>query len=197
MTGKVEDLIIQAVEIDGGAMDISYDQTVEIKARCTGGHGLLREALLSHGAAFAGEFEQSDTFYNVRDGRLKLRRSTAGSLLIAYRRPDQTGPKNALVDLHPTDDPDSLDRALASVLGVRLVVEKTRALYTLDNIRFHLDRVKGLGDFVEIEVMGKRGMDSIENLHSTCRKWLEILGIKEAALVDRAYADLLESGGFS
>lgn len=175
-------------------MEIFYDQTVEIKARCTGGHSRLSGTLLMRGALFAGEFEQRDTFYNVPEGRLKLRRSPMGNLLIAYRRPDQPGPKNALVDLHPADDPDSLDRALTTTLGIRLVVKKSRALYTLDNIRFHLDRVEGLGDFVEIEVMGKRGLDSVEKLHSTCQQWLDILGIREAALVDKAYADLLESG---
>ncbi len=173
-------------------MDSKFDQTVEIKASCPQGHARLRQALEVLGVASAGEFEQSDTFYKVRRGRLKLRRCRGEAQLIAYERPDQAGPKNCRVELHRCDNPDSLDRALAAALGVRLVVQKTRALYCQDNVRIHLDRVEGLGEFVEIEVLGMRGRDSVAALETVCTEWLERLGIPRAWLVERAYADLLE-----
>ncbi|MCE5272609.1 class IV adenylate cyclase [bacterium] len=173
-------------------MDTFVDQTVEIKARCPSGHAELRRRLEAFAVACAGEFEQSDTFYNVPHGRLKLRRSPAGNLLIAYRRADQAGPKNCLVELHPCADPDSLDRALSAALEVRLVVRKKRTLFRQDNVRIHLDRVEGLGEFVEIEVLGVRGRDSVEALEAVCSVWLERLGIQRDCLIERAYADLLE-----
>ena len=52
--------------------------------------------------------------------------------------------------------------------------------------------MEGLGEFVEIEVLGVRGRDSVEALEAVCAAWLERLGIRRDRLVERAYADLLE-----
>jgi len=97
---------------------------------------------------------QEDTFFPCVEGRLKLRRFDAGSgELIAYARPDTEGPKASQYAIHPTDDPDGLRDLLAAALGVRGVVRKRRVLYLVGRTRVHLDRVEGLGDFVELEVV--------------------------------------------
>ena len=81
---------------------------------------------------------------------------------------------------------------MSAALGVRLIVRKHRRLYTHGNIRIHLDRVETMGDFVEIEVLGKRGQDSVESLQAVCERWIENLGLQPRDLVKVAYADLLE-----
>lgn len=172
-------------------MDYSIDQSVEIKARCRD-RERIRLLLMESEAVFRWEHEQSDIFYNVPRGRLKLRRCGDTSLLIAYSRPDVAGPKLSRLDLCPVGDPESLDRVLRSTLGVRTIVRKLRALYTHENVRIHLDRVNGLGDFVEIEVLGKSGRDNVRELRAVCGHWMEKLGIEPVDLVDCAYADLPE-----
>ncbi|MBN2288193.1 MAG: class IV adenylate cyclase [Candidatus Glassbacteria bacterium] len=175
-------------------MEFQDDQTVEIKARCPDPEktaALIRET----GAGFAGSELQVDTFYHVPQGRLKLRRKTSGDLLIGYLRPDRNGPKHCLVNLYPSHDAGQLNKVLSDSLGVRVVVQKQREIYLLGNTRFHLDRVEGLGSFVEIEVLGRRGVDDPGDLKKTCEKYLGMLGIRPADLVERAYADLLEEAG--
>jgi predicted adenylyl cyclase CyaB len=176
--------------------DLPHDQTVEIKARCSN-LGRARELISGWGAKLLGRENQTDTFYNVPDGRLKLRVSSVEKLLIGYHRPDQAGPKHCLVDLYPTEHPKRLHEALSNRLGVRVVVRKDRERWLLGNVKFHLDRVDGLGDFIEIEILGKRGVDSVESLREVCDDYMRKLGILEDDLVEVAYADLLDSGGES
>lgn len=46
----------------------------------------------------------------------------------------------------------SLQAVLSEALGVQGVVKKERRLYMVGQTRVHLDRVEGLGDFLELEV---------------------------------------------
>jgi hypothetical protein len=46
-----------------------------------------------------------------------------------------------------------LRAVLAAAQGERLVVEKTRHLFMVGQTRIHIDEVKGLGSFMELEVI--------------------------------------------
>src|SRR5262245_43798408 len=97
---------------------------------------------------------QSDTFFHVANGRLKLRQfSSASGELIHYLRPDQPGPKQSVYSLFRTDQPDELRDLLARSLGVLGVVRKKRWLYLAEQTRIHFDEVDGLGTFLEVEVV--------------------------------------------
>lgn len=168
-----------------------HDQTVEIKARCSDlDHA--RELIKSWGAKLLGRENQTDIFYRVPNGRLKLRTSSAEKLLIGYNRPDQPGPKHCEVDLYPVEHPEMLDTLLSARLGVRIVVRKDRERWLLDNAKFHLDQVEKLGAFIEIEILGKRGVDSVQSLQVICDEYMNKLGIRQKNLVENAYADMLE-----
>ncbi|OGF98102.1 MAG: hypothetical protein A3F83_14420 [Candidatus Glassbacteria bacterium RIFCSPLOWO2_12_FULL_58_11] len=168
-----------------------FNQTVEIKARCAD-HTRIRRLLKSRGAKFLSRETQTDIFYRVSEGRLKLRKSKSEKYLIGYQRPDSRGAKQCLVDLYEYNDPGSLDRVLTGVLGRRLTVRKRRERWLLGSVKFHLDRVDKLGTFLEIEVLGTRGKDDPEDLKRTCEEWLELCGVSPEDLVKVAYADLLE-----
>ena len=90
----------------------------------------------------------------------------------------------------PVADHVALIDALADALGVRVVAEKVRRLLLWRNVRIHLDRVAGLGDFVEIEAVATApgGLeverDRVEELRAA-------LGITDERLVAAGYADLL------
>ena len=60
---------------------------IEIKARCTDSR-FIRDYLLSRGADFKGTDHQTDTYFNVPHGRLKLREGNIENNLIFYIRPD-------------------------------------------------------------------------------------------------------------
>lgn len=136
---------------------------------------------------------QEDTFFNTVKGRLKLR-VTAPDIgyLIYYERPDQDGPKRSDYHLAETRDPENLKIALSLALGIRGVVRKTRYLYVVDQTRIHVDDVEGLGHFMELEVVMDEGQSDADG-QAIAEELMRRLGVREDALLEGAYMDLLEA----
>lgn len=135
--------------------------------------------------------EQKDIFYRCPFGRLKLRIIKDNhSELIFYRRPDKTGPKNSLYYILKIPYPKIAGFLLSIIPGKRGVVEKTRTVYFVENTRIHLDDVKDLGKFLELEVVLKQGQSAEEGIN-TAKKLMNFLEIEEENLIDGAYIDLL------
>lgn len=135
---------------------------------------------------------QEDIFFCVPQGRLKLRcLSPRRAQLIYYRRPDERGPKRSDYQVFETDEPESLRNVLVLALGQRGVVRKKRYLYRYGQTRIHLDRVEGLGDFVELEVVLRPEQNETEG-RAIAQDLMEKLGISSQDLIEGAYIDLLE-----
>jgi len=135
---------------------------------------------------------QEDTFFNVQQGRLKLRVFSADSgQLIYYTRPDQDGPKRSDYHISHTADPENLKRVLELAYGIRGVVKKTRFLYLVGQTRIHLDDVEGLGQFMELEVVMKDGQGDAD-AQKIAEDLMASLGVERSDLLDVAYMDLLE-----
>jgi predicted adenylyl cyclase CyaB len=169
-------------------------RNVEIKARVRDMNAVrARAAALSDAPAVV--LEQEDTFFNVPDGRLKLRVFPDGKgELIAYRRPDSVGPKTSEYFVYRTPHFGALKELLTVALGIRGVVRKRRLLYLVGATRIHLDDVEGLGAFLELEVVLTEGQSEAEG-ESMARRLLAELGIRDADRVAPAYIDLLEAEG--
>ncbi len=167
-------------------------RNVEIKARVNQPER-LRELALALGDGPGELIRQKDTFYNATNGRLKLREFDDGTgVLIAYNRPDCEGPKTSQYVLSSTDSPETLHAALTEALGVRGLVVKERTLVLNGRTRIHLDRVDGLGDFMELEVVltdaetEQQGMAVAQDLMAQ-------LEIEAGDLIEGAYIDHLEA----
>ncbi|MBS1844471.1 MAG: class IV adenylate cyclase [Actinobacteria bacterium] len=138
-----------------------------------------------------GTLKQRDTYFAVRRGRLKLREEPdAPATLIAYERPDITGNKESRYRLVEVPDSEAIRTALASVLGVTVVVAKARRLFVYKGVRIHLDRVEELGDFIEFEGVAADGEDPAR-FTSALDALRRELDIREEDLVSRSYSDLL------
>jgi len=111
--------------------------------------------------------------------------------LIYYTRPDQEGPKRSDYHIARTSDPENLKRVLELAYGIRGIVKKTRYLYLVGQTRVHLDDVKGLGQFMELEVVMKDGQDDAEG-ETIADKLMSSLGVERSDLIEGAYMDLLE-----
>ncbi len=164
---------------------------IEIKARCTEPQQ-IRRILQQHNARFVGTDTQVDTYFNVPAGRLKLRQGTIENALIYYRRADQAGPKQADVWLYSCPDGAGMKELLTAALGVRVEVIKRREIYFVENVKFHIDQVEGLGSFVEIEAIDSDLSMGKEKLRLQCQLFLELLGIRTEDLLDGSYSDMLE-----
>ena len=165
-------------------------KNVEIKARCAD-HEPIRKLLMSKNARFVGRDDQTDTYFRVDGGRLKLREGSIENALIYYRRDDKTGPKESDVRLFKTEPNSALKSILSESLGVLVVVEKKREIYFIKNVKFHLDEVAELGSFVEIEAIDEDGSIRIEELDAQCNKYLAMFGIEETDLISNSYSDML------
>jgi predicted adenylyl cyclase CyaB len=167
-------------------------RNIEIKARITSIAALQPRvaALAQHGPE---PIEQDDTFFHCAHGRLKLRAFAGGyGELIAYERPDAAGPKTSDYRITPVGDPDALRATLARALGEAGRVKKQRLLFLVGRTRVHLDRVDGLGEFLELEVVlrdGEPDESGIDEAHALLLQ----LGVQPASLIAGAYIDLLNA----
>ncbi|MBM3437149.1 MAG: class IV adenylate cyclase [Bacteroidetes bacterium] len=164
---------------------------VEIKALCKNPERMEKN-LYKENAVFKGTDHQTDTYFNVKNGRLKLREGNIENALIFYHRPNQSGPKKSEVALFPVIPGSTLKEIMENSLGIKIIVNKTRKIFYIDNVKIHLDRIYGLGSFIEIEASGKTGVADPAILMQQCRKYQKKFGIKKSDLVSKSYCDLLE-----
>ncbi|MBK5272950.1 MAG: class IV adenylate cyclase [Bacteroidia bacterium] len=164
---------------------------VEIKVKCND-PSFIRNYLVSGGAEFRGVDEQTDTYFKVANGRLKLREGTIENNLIYYEREDQAGPKSSHFNLVKIEDAKGLKAVLAKSIGTKIIVKKKREIYYIRNVKFHIDEVAGLGSFVEIEAGNILVDMSQEQLKAQCDFYLHEFKIKDEDLVEVSYSDLLE-----
>jgi adenylate cyclase len=167
-------------------------RNVEIKARLT--HVVAQHARAAQLADAPPQLiQQEDVFFNVPQGRLKLRfLSSSHGQLIFYQRSDHWGPKTSIYELLDTDQPHQLRAVLEAAYGIRSTVRKTRHLYKIGRTRIHIDDVESLGDFLEIEVV-LTDSEAPSVGKQEARELMQKLGISETQLVKEAYVDLLQS----
>lgn len=143
------------------------------------------------GAEDHGTLSQRDTYFEVPRGRLKLREEPgAVACLIAYERPDLAGHKESRYRLIEVPKPAEMREALAAVLGIANVVSKARRLFTFQGVRIHLDRVEGLGDFIEFEGVAADGEDP-RGFAQLLDDLQRSFGIRDEGLLGQSYSDLL------
>lgn len=165
-------------------------RNVEIKVRCSAPEP-VRKLLLANQADFIGTDSQTDTYFNVAAGRLKLRQGDIENFLIRYHRADKSGPKLSGVTLYKPGDAEGLKSILADVLGIKVVVDKVREIYFIGNVKFHLDKVENLGGFVEIEVIDENDEIPLDELHRKCEYYIDLLNLNRDEFIRNSYSDLI------
>lgn len=163
---------------------------IEIKAK-SDHQDEIRAILKSKKADFKGIDHQIDTYFKVPVGRLKLREGNIENHLIHYDREDKDGPKPSRVILYNSDPKSSLKEILTKALGILVVVDKQREIYFIDNVKFHIDVVKDLGTFVEIEAIDKEGNIGENKLLAQCNLYMGLFKISQEDLISVSYSDLL------
>ena len=163
---------------------------IEIKAKCNE-HDFYRKLLKEKHAEYKGIDVQTDTYFNINFGRLKLREGTIENALIFYDRKNDAGPKRSNVILYNSSDYINLKQILVQSSGVLIKLEKKREIYFIDNVKFHLDTIKELGTFIEIEAIRTDEKNSTEILREQCDRYIELFKIKEEDMIAHSYSDLL------
>ncbi len=144
-------------------------------------------------ARYMGRDRQVDTYFRTPAGRLKLRESALkGAQLIPCVRPNRKGPKQSDYLVIPVEKGSEAKRLFEALFGIDAVVDKQRDLFLSGNVRIHLDRVKGLGDFLEFEAVYKT--DSAKNRaveKGKVEKLLRIFEVPSKSLLRDSYRELV------
>jgi len=164
----------------------------EFKAKCAD-IAAAEKKLFALNPEFRGEDNQTDTYFNVPSGRLKLREGNIENALIFYNRENIAGAKLSDVLLYPHSPDKTLKDILTKVHGVKVVVEKRRRIYFINNVKFHFDRVEGLGEFIEVEAIDNTGNNSTEKLKEQCDQYVAFFGIAPGDFIKESYSDMLLS----
>lgn len=175
-------------------------RNLELKVRCREPDldGVRRRAEAAGIGAFR-RLRQVDTYFAVAKGRLKLRQIVAAddasaAELIAYARPDEAGPRWSAYHRVPVAAAEAapLKAALASTAGILAVVDKTREVAIHRRTRIHLDRVRGLGAFVELETVVAAGDDGAA---AELAETAALLGLDRYEVIAGSYGDLIRPAG--
>lgn len=169
-------------------------RNIEIKARVVD-MASLGQSIMRLAPHHSERLLQDDTFFQSASGRLKLRvLAPQQGELIYYQRPDIAGPKTSFYACTPTSDPDGLREVLTLAHGQIGRVRKQRLVHMVGRTRVHLDKVEGLGSFVELEVV-LADDESIEAGVLEAHRLMHALGIQECDLLEMSYLDLLNQAG--
>jgi predicted adenylyl cyclase CyaB len=108
---------------------------------------------------------------------------------IYYERPDEEI-KMSNYECYSINDVNQFYKTFGHMMNVELIVEKTRELYIYKNAQIHIDNVKHLGVFMEIEVVIKTE-DEEKNAQNLLHEILEMTNTKNNKIVIDGYRELM------
>lgn len=153
----------------------------------------VRKELLSLGVQYVGKFHQKDTYYNTSKGRLKIRETEGKETvdIVFYERQNVPDIKESKILLVQTEPPKIAKKLLSKLFAVKIVVDKIREIYKLNETQVHLDIVSKLGTFIEFEHPTNNKRSQIEKSKIMLEEYCNKLGIKREQLEALSYSDLL------
>ena len=164
-------------------------KNLEFKANCDS-LDVLRQRLVALQAEHRRTMKQLDTYFNIPQGRLKLREISAHeATLIYYERSDLAKSRYSNYQICDIPEPMAFKQIATIALGVKAVIEKQRELWMFGDTRVHLDEVRDLGQFVELETVIRNQTEGEAQAEHQLVK--NALGITDEDLVSVSYSDLL------
>lgn len=158
---------------------------------------LARLIVARVGATRIGLLHQIDTYFNVPDCRLKKREAVMNGHPepVEYIRYERANEVSSRISSFSIMSEHEFEQHFGQAgLPARTIVEKTRELWMIDSLRIHLDDVRHLGRFFEIEAL-VTPRQNIARCHARVahlrRQFEPALG----ELIAGSYCDLLDQTG--
>ncbi len=162
-------------------------KNLEIKVK-TPSHENLIEILKSKNADYKGILVQKDIYYKVSGGILKLRIENGTYCLIKYNRDEKNPERWSNYNLLYLSGDDPVEY-LTGLFEELVTVEKKRTLYIFNHTRIHLDDVKNLGLFLELETVADGITD--EEAKKEFGEIVKFLKLDFDNQIKKSYKDLL------
>lgn len=163
---------------------------IEFKARLANADE-AESRLLKLNPTFIGEDHQIDTYFQVPKGRLKLREGNIENALIFYERENLAAQKQSNVILYKHNPDENLKSILERLRGVKVIVDKIRKIYFIENVKIHFDRIETLGTFIEVEAIESEKIRNIDNLQKQCDYFAQFFNISDEDYEKYSYSDLM------
>ncbi|MFZ5972042.1 MAG: CYTH domain-containing protein [Bacteroidota bacterium] len=147
----------------------------------------LEKILISMNASFVGLDNQTDYYFETDKGKLKYRHGTLENLITHYERTFEDGIEKTTVyqyDKNPTLDQIEKLRAEKKQIGV---TTKERKIYTLKNVKIHLDKLPDGQCYIEIEAIDLTNSFTDNELKRQCLMIKSKLLISDNSLVTTGY----------
>ncbi len=172
-------------------MNTSEHTLVELKAKVNNLEPIRRKLKVLE-ARNVGTFRQTDIYFSVPQGRLKLRQiDSEKTQLIYYERENISRPKRSDVFIMEIPESKAFTALLKKILKVKATVKKTREIYWFERTQIHLDTVDSLGCYVECERKTPNTLKEIERNTKLLEKLMETLEINPENLEKLSYSDLV------
>ena len=149
----------------------------------------VRATLKTLNARSIGTDHQVDTYFRVPAGRLKVREGRIENTLIFYRRSNARRARQSAVEMMLLPRRNSLRAILERALPTLAVVDKRREIYFVKNVKIHLDQVRQLGKFLEVEAISRTG--DVKIIRSQARHFQRLFGVTAKDIVAESYSDLI------
>ncbi len=133
----------------------------------------IKKRLNQIGAEFTAELDQKDIYYKNKNGLLKLRIENGVECLIRYSRNENSKHRWSDYNLIKFREGNA-EKFLADLFEIETVVDKKRSLYMYDNTRIHLDRIKHLGNYLELETLVLKGQNDAKKRFSEIASLLQL-----------------------
>lgn len=149
-------------------------------------HQKMENLLLNTKAVFKGILNQKDVYYKYNNGLLKLRIEDGNFHLIKYLR-DEKGKRWSNYEILKLEG-KNVEKYLSGIFTIEAVVVKKRKLYVYNDTRIHLDEVKTLGKFLELEtIVTKRKAHAEKEFSLVCK----MLNLDKTKQIKSSYRNLL------
>ncbi|MCX8057304.1 MAG: class IV adenylate cyclase [Ignavibacteria bacterium] len=152
----------------------------------------LIKILEKEGAKKIYSSKQIDVYYKLENGRLKVRNSSGEKSVIFYRRVEDGSERWSDFEVIPVSNPKEWINFFDKFLERLVVVDKHRTLYHFKNTRIHLDKVKGLGNFIELETKVINGKAKARKEFQSI---IDLLGLNVDEQILISYSDLILKKG--
>ena len=162
-------------------------QNLELKIKINEANNFI-SILEQNGAVDNGLLNQKDIYYTFDKGLLKLRLVNGKFELIKYLRDEDGERRWSNYELMKLEAED-VEGFLFDLFDIDVIVEKVRRLYIYKNTRIHIDDVKHLGYYLELETVVNSNQSEAKKEFDEIVKMLELESVKE---IRSSYRDLIK-----
>jgi adenylate cyclase, class 2 len=148
----------------------------------------IKKTLKKINAEYVGVLNQKDIYYKCKTGLLKLRIENSSQTLIKYNRAENSkDDRYSEYYLIKISEGES-EKVFSEIFEIETVVEKKRLLYLYKNTRIHLDAIKKLGYYLELETLVLNGKRDAKKRFD---EMVKILGLDLTKQIRKSNRDLM------